>query len=304
VRRRLVWLAVLIGLAVVPGAPARAESASARPEVEAWYATPVTCALPIGCAPGNGLPPIPRYPAGTLHIGVSAGFEDARSYVKLGISSLPSGATVTSASLTIPVAGADSGTASAETAQVVACFATSTITDSEGTFAAPPPADCSTTAAATYAPGPPAVLTVDLTPFAARWAEGEANNGIALLPAAAPAPGTTWHVAFAKGTATAAFQYSLASTPDASPAFEPEPVFDDRGSFVGLPLSGPISAAPRSSAAPIVDEAERPTGLAPVLSVGGPGFAYPVVFALPLLLLGLGGYLGWALNRPALPLSR
>jgi hypothetical protein len=296
-----VWLAGLVGLALVPSGPARAESASARPEVEAWYATPPTCALPVGCGPGQTLPTLSRYPAGSLHVGVTAGAEDSRSYVKLGLSGIPSGASVTSGSLTIPVAGTDAGTSSPETAQVVACFVTSTVTDSEGTFAAPPTADCSTTAPATYAPGPPAVLTVDLTSFAARWAAGEANNGIALLPAAAPAPGTTWHVAFTKRTATAAFQYSPASTGDVSPVLEPAPVFDDSAAFAGLPLIGPVVAPPRSSAAPVVEQAQRPTRLAPVVSVGGSGFAYPAVFALPLLLLGLGGYLGWALNRPALP---
>ncbi|HZN15639.1 MAG TPA: hypothetical protein VFB78_15325 [Acidimicrobiales bacterium] len=36
----------------------------------------------------------------------------------------------------------------------------------------------------------------------------------------------------------------------------------------------------------------------PVVDVGNPGFAYPVVFALPLIVLIVGGYLGFALTRP------
>ncbi len=35
-----------------------------------------------------------------------------------------------------------------------------------------------------------------------------------------------------------------------------------------------------------------------VAAVGGPGFAYPVVFAIPLALLAIVGYFGWVLTRP------
>src|SRR5206468_4270398 len=38
-------------------------------------------------------------------------------------------------------------------------------------------------------------FTIDLSPFAAAWAAGSANQGIALLPAADTAPTTAWHVA-------------------------------------------------------------------------------------------------------------
>jgi hypothetical protein len=298
-RSRLVWLALLVGVAVAPGAPARAESTSARPEAEAWYATPPTCTLPVGCAPGQGLPALPRYPAGTLHVGMTAGLEDSRSYVKLSLSSLPTGATVTGGSLTIPVAGNDAGTLSPETAQVAACFVTADVGDAEGSFAAPPAVDCTTTAPATYVPGPPALLTVDLSAFASRWAESEPNNGIALVPAPTNGPGSTWHVAFAKGTATATVEYSEVATGE-EPVAEPEPVFEDTGAFAAVPLGGLADPPPLASAAPIVAEAERPGRVAPVVSFSGPGFAYPVVFALPLVLLGLGGYLGWALTRPVL----
>jgi hypothetical protein len=44
--------------------------------------------------------------------------------------------------------------------------------------------------------------------------------------------------------------------------------------------------------------------LRPVVEIGGPGFAYPVVFILPLLLLVIGGYLGWALTQPVDPPQR
>lgn len=298
--RRLVWLALLVGVAVAPGAPARADSADAKPATEAWYATPPTCALPVGCGPTDSLPPVSRYPAGTLHVGLTGGAEDSRSYVRLGLDGFPSDATVTGGSLTIPVAGSDAGTLSPETAQVVACFVTSAVTDSEGTFATPPATDCSASAPAKYAPGPPATLTVDLAPFVSRWSQGDANNGIALVPAPGAGPGTTWHVAFAKGTSTATIEY-LPPVAEPTPSLEATPVPDDSGGFGALPIGGDFTpAAPASVAAPIVAEAQRPVGLAPVASVVGPGFAYPVVFVIPLLLLGLGGYLGWALTRPVL----
>lgn len=301
-RSRLAWLALLVGLTVVPGSPARAESVDAKPEVEGWFAAPPSCVLPIGCAPTQGLPTIPRYPAGTLHVGLTAGTEDSRSYLKLGLTGLPAGAQVTSGVLTIPLAGPDAGTVQAETAQVLACFTSSEVVASEGTFAAPPAIDCTTSALATYAPGPPAVLSVPLAAFTARWAEGEANNGIALVPAPGATPGSTWHVAFAKGTAAATLEYGTAVA-DVAPEVEPVPLIED--GFESIPLGVPIGpGAPLSSASPIRDQARQPAQVAPVFSVGGPGFAYPAVFALPLLLLGLGGYLGWALTRPVLAPAR
>jgi hypothetical protein len=53
-----------------------------------------------------------------------------------------------------------------------------------------------------------------------------------------------------------------------------------------------------SPAAAIVEQSKLPDRVQPAGFIGGGGFAYPVVFAVPLLLLGLGGYLGWALTRP------
>jgi hypothetical protein len=50
--------------------------------------------------------------------------------------------------------------------------------------------------------------------------------------------------------------------------------------------------------------AAAPLPVAPVAELGGPGFAYPVVFALPLVLLIIGGYLGRALTRPVDPPQR
>ena len=303
-RRRGLLLLALVGLVVMPTSPARAAEAFASTSDEAWYAPPPTCALPTGCGPTESLPPLSRYPAGTLHVGVTAGLEDARTYLKLDLGGVPFDATVTGGTLTLPVAPAADGTSSPEMAQVAACFVTAPFAPAEGSVAPPPAVDCSTTATAVYEPGPPAVLTVDLAAFTARWGAGETNNGIALLPAAGTAPGTTWHVAFSAKSRTGSdvpaasarltYDPALPTVPEAVPD-----VVEDEGLILPGPLGDFAVPAPvPSPAAAIVEQSKLPDRVQPAAFIGGGGFAYPVVLALPLLLLGLGGYLGWALTRP------
>jgi hypothetical protein len=72
-----------------------------------------------------------------------------------------------------------------------------------------------------------------------------------------------------------------------------------------LALPGLIADLPTlDTTEPIESGAAAPLPVAPVAEVGGPGFAYPVVFALPLVLLIIGGYLGRALTRPVGPPQR
>src|SRR5207244_8268599 len=113
-----------------------------------------------------------RWPAGALHVGLSAGVEDARTYLKLDLGPVPSDATLTGGTLTLPIAPAADGTSSPEAAKVVVCFATAPFAASQGSPAPPPAVDCTTSAPAQFAAGPPPVLTVDLAPFASRWAAG------------------------------------------------------------------------------------------------------------------------------------
>ena len=162
----------------------------------------------------------------------------------------------------------------------------------------------------TYVPGPPAVFTVDLSNFAARWAAGETNNGIAIVPAPGPGPGTTWHVAFSgrartgsdvpPARATLSFDPPVAPEPDVAPPIVEEPGFVDFGTDVAPPAAPvfTLTPPPASPAAAIVGQARAPESYSPVFVAGGPGFAYPVVMAAPLLLLALGGYLAWALTQP------
>src|SRR5205814_8020859 len=169
----------------------------------------------------------------------------------------------------------------------------------DGTVAVPPTVDCDASSPAQYTAGPPAILTIDLAPFLARWNEGAANNGIALVPSPRTAPGTTWHVAFSAhdrvGSDVPPARIELRYNPaPAAPApaateneAEPVPDFASGGASVGGFLGTPlVTPPPASAAAPIVDESKVPrVARRPRLvgQVGGPGFAYPVVFAAPLL---------------------
>lgn len=73
----------------------------------------------------------------------------------------------------------------------------------------------------------------------------------------------------------------------------------DEGAAVGgftAPAGDLSVTAPTGPVQEIIAQSQRP--IVSAAAVGGPGFAYPVILVLPLLLLALGGYLGWALTRP------
>jgi hypothetical protein len=91
-----------------------------------------------------------------------------------------------------------------------------------------------------------------------------------------------------------------APQPDAEPEEEVAAVADepipDILSFAELPVDD-LPALDAAGGANQVGSSAAPA-LAPVAGVRNTGFAYPVVFAFPLLVLVLGGYLGRALTRP------
>jgi hypothetical protein len=316
-RRLLVVVAAFAAIGFAPTMSAHADTTTAATTDEAWYAPPPTCALPTGCGPTDSAPAVSRYPAGTLHVGVEAGFEEARTYLKLNLGSVPAGASLTGGTLTMPVAPSADGTSSPDTAQVVACRVTGPFAAVEGSPAPPPPVDCGTTTTAHYAAGPPAILTVDLSPFTASWSAGEPNTGIALLPVSSGPSASTWDLAFSARTrtgsqvppASASLVYEPApSEPDVTESTTPEISSVDTGvsDLGGLtaPVDSNLSLPPATPApvAQIIAQSKRPT--VPIVQVSGPGFAYPVILALPLLLLALGGYLGWVLTRPVVPAQR
>jgi len=249
------------------------------------------------------LPAGSRYPARTLHVGVAAGIEEARTYLKLDLSEVPSDASLIAATLAVPLAGSDAGTFNPASARVAACMVTAPFPVVEGSRSPPPTVDCSMATAAVVTP---AELVVDLTSIATRWTSGEANHGVALLPGQGDTPGATWHLAFTAGTATATLQHEAA--PPSAPSDEPSAVpaseapIESPAVGVDPTLFGPtevlVPRPPQSPAAAIIAETEVPEPFLAATRTGGPGFAYPIVMAVPLVLLALGGYLAWALSQP------
>ena len=309
-RRPLLLMLVLGALLFVPLRGARADTTTASTTEEGWYRTPPTCVLPVGCGPTDSLPPVSQYPAGTLHVGVFAGTEEARTYLKLDLGVIPAGGRVRGGTLTLAVAPAADGTASPETAQMLACWVNAPFAAAEGSLATPPSIDCANAPLVTYVAGPPAVFTIDLANFASRWAAGETNDGIAVVPVPGQGPGATWHVAFSARTragsdvpparATLEYEPPQASEPEVAPPIVDEPSFDEfevEVPFTESPLLA-LSPPPASPAAPILAETRAPDSFTPVFAEGGPGFAYPIVMVAPLVLLALGGYLAWALTQP------
>jgi hypothetical protein len=85
----------------------------------------------------------------------------------------------------------------------------------------------------------------------------------------------------------------IAPETSAPESFDDVAIPDFSADVLGL---GPLDSAPAVDQQ--IGDAALPQQLADLASGG---FAYPIVFALPLVLLALGGYLGWALTQPVEP---
>lgn len=192
----LVWAAGVIVLALPAGAASSATTTGQASvgAADAWYNVTPACGLG-GCGVSSA-PPVNPYPTGTLHIGIEAGQEDARTYLRPDLSSLPAGAVLTGGTLVAAVGGSADGSQSVGSAAIVACLVTQPFTAASGGFGAAP-TDCSTSAPAKLSSGSsPSLLSVDLAPFAKRWAAGAPYDGIALVPAdSARADQASWQVA-------------------------------------------------------------------------------------------------------------
>lgn len=323
--RLLLATGLTAGAVVGPAATVLAAATGtlvAQPSAEAWYRTTPACALPpTGCADLSAAPS--PYAPDTLHVGVNAGAEEARTYLQLDLAALPAGTRPTAGTLLLPVAaGAQDGTRAPETAKLRACAVTEAVADVDGSFTAPPAVDCGAASVpARFVPAAgadPAAFTVDLAPLAATWSSGAVPGAVALLPAEETAPPDSWHVAFSDRTRTGAgvvpisaslaFVSSAFDTTSAAPPVVPAPAFE---APVQQPpaFEAPTSfAAPAAVAAPLLPEAAAPPAPAPVAApaqqvvpvaqsfVQG-GFRYPGVFLLPLVLAVAAGWLGRALTR-------
>jgi hypothetical protein len=276
---------------------ATAGIATVRTSAEAWYRLLGPCPAVGGCPTGPTQNP---YPAHTLHVGVTLGQEDSRTYLSLDLASVP--ARPSSGVLTLPLASTDAGTQNAETAQLMACLATDPVADVEGSDRPPPSTDCTTNTNARFVTGPggPA-FTIDLTPFLPTWTPDV--NGLAIMAAEeARAPGTSWHVAF-NGRFRKGFRPISARLTYESPAApagsfgRPNPdVTPDVVPFVGEI----VEQAPVES--PQQDQESAVLSVAPLAQPDGPAardgeFAYAWVFWLPLVILVVAGYLAYGLTR-------
>jgi hypothetical protein len=168
---------------------------------EAWYGGPpvANCSSPVGCPPVSAPS---AYPANTLHVGVIGGSENARTYIALDLSAVPTGTPVLSAMLTMPVSSDSSaGNVNVSAATPVLCLAAAPFADGASGSSDPPPGvDCDVKVPATYKPAGGAVttdsFTADLSKFFEAWKNGSPNYGIAILPAPMAGASDAWHVAF------------------------------------------------------------------------------------------------------------
>ena len=291
-------LPIVLGLCLAaatatgPALAADSGTAAVGPAAEAWYRATPACALPTGCV-DVGQNPAPFKP-GTLHVGVTAGQEQARTYVQLDLGAVPSGASPDGGTLLLPVASTQDGTRAPETAELRACAVTAEVLDAEGSFAKPPEVDCETASeAASFraADGDePAAFTVDLAALASAW-EGSAQPGaVALLPAAETAPTDNWRVVLSQrertgegvvpisasltfgssSASSSSFDFGAGAPPVASapfapaPEFAPPPAFGSAAGQVDQGAGTTSLTAPLGAETPVVPAPDAQAAPAPM----------------------------------------
>lgn len=313
---RLVTAALVTGTAAIGFAPiARADiPMSFSSSVEAWYQPNPTCGSPAGCVTTGSLPtppptPVPTspFPAGTMHVGYSAGQETARSYLSFPLSGLTG--TVTSASLDVPldVAQAD-GSLSPDSSKVLVCAVFSAVMPVEGSTDEPPSTECGVSVPAKYVPAPAPHLHADLSAFKDILLD---IGGLALLPdATGEATDSAWRVVFSSHARTDAAKTPPAtltvSVQDASQPAAALPTVGQPSPAPLAPLTGAGFAAPPATAGVV---ASPPAVSPPVVAsvpVSEPttitvGYAYPVVWLLPLGFLILIPLAAKALTKDLAP---
>ena len=295
-RRRLPCsaLAVVAAAVALTAAPARADGSAVPDSAEAWYQTGPACASPVGC-------PV-SYPAGTLHVGVAAGQEDARTYLRPDLSGIPAGATLESGQTSIPLdTNASDGSLSPASAAIEACLVTGVFDDGvEGSTKPAPAVDCSVN---TIARVTATAVTIDLSSFLRAWDLGRPNHGFALIPV--PSAAATWQVVFDdhKKTgghpATTQVTYTTeAGAPVPAPVAPAVPPTAAPQELLPAPVSTPLAAPapaglPGSAVSPPEPSAATPpaggvvsrAAVPAVAFRAGPGFRYSAAMLLPLVFL-------------------
>lgn len=324
VSRLLLTGCLTTGLALAPALPVLAAPASGttvlHPSAEAWYRSTPACLLPTGCADLPGAPS--PYAADTLHVGVTAGLEEARTYLQLDLTALPAGTQPSGGTLLLPVAsGSQDGTRAADKAKIQACAVKAPVEDADGSFETPPEVDCEAASVpAVFVPAEgdePAAFTVSLSALTTTWEAAATPGAVALLPAEDTAPPETWHVAFSgrerEGEDVVPISASISYVSAVLDAFEPEPfvapppfepapafeepTFDTGSSFAAPPLTvdTPIQPQPEPQQAPVA--APEQQQVVPVATFVDGSFRYPAIFLLPLAFAAFAGWLGRALTR-------
>lgn len=310
------------------------EEVEATPSKEAWHNETPACISFVDC---SALPPANPYPEDTLHVSSSAGQETARTYLAFS-PPLPFGAVLQEANLVLPIdADPSHGSASPETASMIACLTDSTFKPVKGSVEKPPEVDCEVRKSALYS-AQRGVFEVDLSRFIEKW-DTDGQMALALLPAErATTNNETWHVVFpatdeesgedpppeepeAPREITATFTYTIEETSsdpigtdfdfDTTTGTDPSSTgsFDSSTgpSFSGSASTGTLGPGTIDTGTTVADAATDPTeALGPEESqevvafaqgFAGPGFAYPLVWALPLLILAAFAAVGRALTK-------
>jgi hypothetical protein len=310
------WLLTAPAQGAQPAAASR--TVTVPDTAEAWYAaSPIDlCTTPLGCPPAE-VPSSP-YPDQTLHVGLAATQETARTYLLPGIAGLPYGADVSAATMTLPVAtGSSDGSQAVDTAEIVACLATAPFEDgTQGSPSAPPKVDCKVKAIATY-DAKKSAFSLDVTTFVQKWSAGTLAAGIALVPDVAnAAPSDAWHVAFngRKRAGGSHISTTITFTPPAPlptgdvadptpdnppPAPQTPAIVPPAPSVPDLPATG----TPPDTGAPPVVAPQQPVTPAVQPVALSRGFQYPMAFLMPLALLAGAVFFGRLFTRDATPLK-
>jgi hypothetical protein len=291
-----------VALGFAPIAHAADETTLLTPDAEAWYQYNPTCAQATGCVAPSTLPVTPPvtppaqppsspFPARSMHIGLAAGQETARSYLSLSLATLTGSVTGGTLDVPLDVAQAD-GSQSPETAKVQVCLVTASITSVDGSVESPPGVSCGSSVPAAYVATPSPHLHADLTSLGADLLGA---SGLALVPDTTKAAQTdAWQVVFSAHDRTDA-----AKTPPASVALtlavpdeqQVSPPLDTGLPAVAPPIGTgfapaptPELPAPAAQQPSVVPPATVPVALPRTVTVG---YAYPGVWLLPLVFLVL-----------------
>lgn len=277
---------------------------------EAWHTTTPAgadpCADPVDCAQAPGSP---VFPAHTLHVAIEAGQQTAATYLQLDTSKIPFGAHVRGGMLRLPVDDqAGDGSLRPESARLVACPVMEPVQEASGSPASPPKTDCKAASVpAKYDNGKQAAFEVDVAPLADVWADG--NAAVAIMPSPkAEKDGDTWHVAFwgkknkdpkaAPITATLSYRAEPAVPPLTDPSLgglpaAPEPIA--ALPEADLPQSAPAAAKAPPNASPPQKAPPPETARQAAPAFRTVGYAYPIAWSMPLVLL-----IGFAMTGHAL----